>query len=346
MHRRTILKAATLLPLGARVVSAAPPPEAITPALIEAAKKEGKVSYYTAMDLSVAEPLAKAFEARFPGIKVAVERTGAERLFNRLAQETASNIRRADVVNSSDAAHFITWKRQDWLAPFVTVDIAENVPADQRDPDGMFVNQRTHLAPIAYNTSLVKPEDAPKSFADLLDPKYAGKLVKGHPGYSGTIMTATHQVARELGWGYFEKLAKQKVLQVQSATEPPKKIEAGERAIAVDGSDYLFWMAKERGAPIAVVQPTEGTPQISNPMTVFKAAPNPNAARLMYAWIMSAEGQAFIVDLSGQYPANKQVKAKAGRPPLASIKTLREDPAEVEKMADEIKTKYQRVFKV
>ncbi|MFO1085519.1 MAG: extracellular solute-binding protein [Reyranellaceae bacterium] len=346
MHRRTILKAASILPFGARVVSAAPPSEAITSALIEAAKKEGKVSYYTAMDLSVAEPMARTFEAKFPGIKVAVERTGAERLFNRLAQETASNIRRADVVNSSDAAHFITWKRQDWLAPYVTVDIAENVPADQRDPDGMFVNQRTHLSPIAYNTSLVKPEDAPKSFADLLDPKYAGKLVKGHPGYSGTIMTATHQIARELGWGYFEKLAKQRVLQVQSATEPPKKIEAGERAIAVDGSDYLFWMAKERGAPIEIVQPKEGTPQISNPMAVLKAAPNPNAARLMFAWIISAEGQAFIVNLSGQYPANKQVKAKAGRPPLDSIKTLREDPAEVEKMADEIKAKYQRLFKV
>jgi iron(III) transport system substrate-binding protein len=162
MRRRTLLGTAALLPFGARVVSAAPPAEQITPALIEAAKKEGKVSYYTAMDLSVAEPMAKAFEARFPGIKVAVERTGAERLFNRLAQETASNIRRCDVANSSDAAHFITWKRQDWLAPYVTVDVIESVPAEQRDADGTFVNQRTHLSAMAYNTSLVKPEDAPK----------------------------------------------------------------------------------------------------------------------------------------------------------------------------------------
>ncbi len=348
--RRALLKAAALLPslvpLDARVVSAAPPAEAVTPALLEAARKEGKVTYYTAMDLSIAEPLAKAFEAKHPGIKVAVERTGAERLFNRIAQENASNIRRADVVNSSDAAHFISWKRQDWLEPYVTAEIAENVPAAERDPDGTFTNQRTHLSAIAYNASLIKPEDAPKGFNDLLDPRYAGKLVKGHPGYSGTIMTATHQIVRELGWGYFEKLAKQKVLQVQSATEPPKKIEAGERAVAVDGSDYLFWMAKERGAPIEVVQAIEGTPQISNPMAVFKSAPNPNAARLMFAWIMSAEGQEFIVNLSGQYPANKRVKAKAGRPPLASIKTLREDPAEVEKMADEIKSKYARIFKV
>ncbi len=66
MRRRTLLGAAALLPFGATVVSAAPPAETITPALIEAAKKEGKVSYYTAMDLSVAEPMAKAFEAKFP----------------------------------------------------------------------------------------------------------------------------------------------------------------------------------------------------------------------------------------------------------------------------------------
>ena len=128
--------------------------------------------------------------------------------------------------------------------------------------------------------------------------------------------------------------------------KPPKRIEAGERAIAVDGSDYLFWMARERGAPIEVVHAVEGTPQISNPMAIFKSSPNPNAARLLVGWIMSPEGQEFIVNVSGQYPANKLVKAKAGRPALASIKTLPEDPAEVEKTADEIKTRYQRYFKV
>ena len=346
MRRRTLLASAALVPFGARVLSAAPPPETITPALIEAAKKEGKVSYYTAMDLSVAEPMARTFEAKYPGIKVAVERTGSERLFNRIAQEVASKIYRVDVANSADAAHFLPWKRQGWLAPFLTVEMAENVPLEQRDPDGTYVNQRTHLSAIAYNTSLVKPEDAPKGFNDLLDPKYMGKLVKAHPGYSGTIMTATQQLSQALGWEYFEKLARQKVLQVQSATEPPKKIEAGERAIAVDGSDYLFWMAKERGAPIQVVHAVEGTPLITNPMAVFKAAPNPNAARLLVAWIMSAEGQQFIVDLSGQYPANKLVKAKAGRPALASIKTFKEDPAAVEKQADEIKARYAKIFKV
>jgi iron(III) transport system substrate-binding protein len=193
---------------------------------------------------------------------------------------------------------------------------------------------------------MIAPADAPKGFKDLLDPKYTGKLVKGHPGYSGTIMTATQQISRELGWPYFEKLAKQKVLQVQSATEPPKRIEAGERAIAVDGSDYLFWMARERGVPVEVVFAVEGTPQISNPMGIFKSSQNPNAARLLASWIMSGEGQSFIVNLSGQYPANTKVKPKEGRPALASIKTFKEDPAAVEKQADQIKAQYAKYFKV
>jgi iron(III) transport system substrate-binding protein len=344
--RRALLAGPLLLPLGARVVSAAPAATPVTPALVDAATKEGKVTYYTAMDLSVAEPMAKAFEARYPGIKVTVERSGAERVFSRIGQEMGSRIYRVDVVNSSDAAHFLYWKREGWLAPFVSTEMARDLPAEMVDADGMFCNQRTHLSTIAYNSKLVSPEDAPKGFMDLLQPKYKGKLVKGHPGYSGTIMTATQQISRELGWSYFEKLAKQKVLQVQSATEPPKRLEAGERAVAVDGSDYLFWMARERGLPIEVVLAVEGTPQISNPMGIFKTAPNPNAARLLVSWIMSGEGQSFIVNLSGQYAVNRQVKPKPGRPLLSEIKTFREDPAAVEQQADQIKSQYAKYFKV
>src|SRR6202043_1265475 len=101
-------------------------------------------------------------------------------------------------------------------------------PEPYRDGDGMFATSRIWLSSIAYNTNLVRPADAPKSFADLLDPKWAGKIVKAHPGFSGTIMTATYEIARDLGWEYFEKLARQRVMQVQAASDPPKKIALGE----------------------------------------------------------------------------------------------------------------------
>src|SRR5262249_41959718 len=146
---------------------------------------------------------------------------------------------------------------------------------------------RIHLSVIAYNTRLVGPEDVPKSFADLLDPRWVGKLVKGHPGYSGTIMTATQQMVAALGWDYFEKLATQKVMQVQSAADPPKKVAAGERAVQIDGADYTALQFRDKGEPVEVVYAAEGSPIITGPAAIMKNAPNPNAARLFYNWAMS-----------------------------------------------------------
>src|SRR5882724_10322350 len=269
LSRRDMIKGSSALALGTMFASAvraeAPPPVAITPQLIEAAKKEAKVVLYSAMDLPVGEKLGKAFEAAYPGITVQIERSGSERLFQRLDQEFASNIRAADIVNSSDASHFISWKKNGWLAPFVTEDIAQHFLPQFRDPDGMSATSRIYLSSIAYNTNLVKPEDAPKSFADLLDPKWAGKMVKGHPAYSGTIMTATFQLVREFGWNYLEKLSKQRIMQVQSSTDPPKKLALGERMVMADGNDYNLIQLKEQGRAVEVVYPEEGTPMITGP---------------------------------------------------------------------------------
>src|SRR5262249_30105133 len=171
--RRDVLKASTAAAAGLFASpsrGAAPEPTAITPALIEAAKKEGKAHYSTSIDLPLAEKIAKSFEAAFPGIAVRVERSGAERVFQRIGQEYASRIYGVDVVNSSDAAHFIVWKRDGLLAPFVPADVAKHYPADHRDPDGTFASFRVSLSAVAYNTNLVKREEAPASFADLLDP--------------------------------------------------------------------------------------------------------------------------------------------------------------------------------
>src|SRR6202051_3871960 len=260
ISRRDIIKGSAALGLTAfasPLKAAAPEPVAITPALVDAARKEGKVILYSSMDLPVGEKLGKACEAKYPDIQVQVERSGSERLFQRVDQEFASNIHAADVINSSDASHFITWKRNGWLAPFVSEDIAQHFMPEYRDPDGMSATSRIWLSSIAYNANLVKPDDAPKSFADLLDPKWAGKMVKGHPAYSGPIMTATFQLVRELGWDYLEKLSKQRVMQVQSSTDPPKKLALGERAIMADGNEYNVVLLKEAGQPGGPVHPSD-----------------------------------------------------------------------------------------
>ena len=164
LSRRTVLKGSGALLAGAalstRVMAAAPPPEADTPALVDAARKEGQVIYYTSTDLPVAEKLAKAFEAKYSGIAVRVERTGAERVFQRIGQEYSSNIHAVDVVNSSDAAHFIVWKRDGILLPYVPEDVAK-YPAEHRDVDGQFASFRVWLSmPFAASSTITAASTA------------------------------------------------------------------------------------------------------------------------------------------------------------------------------------------
>jgi iron(III) transport system substrate-binding protein len=324
----------------------APPAEPITPDLIAAARKEGQVIYYTSTDLPVAEGLAKAFEAKYPGIAVRVERTGAERVFQRIGQEYSSNIHAVDVVNSSDAAHFIVWKRDGILAPYVPEDVAKFYPAEHRDVDGQFASFRIWLSIIAYNTDLVKPEQAPKSFADLLDPKWKGKIVKAHPGYSGTIMTATYQMQRDLGWSYFEQLAKQNIMQVQSSADPPKKLELGERAVMADGNEYNIFQMREAGRPVEPVYASEGSPLIIGPNGIFKGSPNPNAAKLFQSFCFSRDAQQLIIDTGGLRSAHPETREKPGRTPFKDIKTMKDDAAAVEKEGTAIKARYSKIFHV
>jgi len=346
--RRDLLKTAAVLPLAyATPLRAAPPPaEPITPALIAAARKEGQVVWYTSADLRLAEIIAKAFEQKFSGVSVRVERLGAERIFTRIGQEYASGIHSVDAVNNGDAAQFLVWKRQNLLAPYVPEDVAKFYPAQHKDVDGTYASFRIFLCVIAYNTNLVKKEEAPKSFADLLLPKWKGKIVKAHPGYSGTILTATYQCSRDLGWGYFEKLAQQNVLQVQSAADPPKKIALGERAIQADGVEYIILHEKESGQPVEPVYATEGTPLIVGPNGVFKAAPNPNAARLFESFCFTPECQQLCIDVGGLRSAHPQAKEKPGRTPLSQIKLMKDDPTAVLKQGAEIKAHYVKLFHV
>jgi iron(III) transport system substrate-binding protein len=345
--RRDVLRTALAAAAGvfaAPLRAAAPEPTEVTPALIAAAQREGQVVYYTSLDLPVSERLARTFEASFPGIAVRVERSGAERVFQRIGQEYASRIHAVDVVNSSDAAHFVIWKREGLLAACVPQDVAKHYPTERRDPDGMYAGFRAGLNLIGYNTDLVKPHEAPRSFADLLDPRWTGRMVKAHPGYSGSIMTATYEMSRDLGWDYFEKLARQRVMQVQSATDPSKKLALGERAVMVDGNEHNMIQLKESGSPVGIVYPLEGTPLAVGPNGIFAAAPHPNAARLFQCFCFTAECQQLMSDFGGLRSFHPLVKEKAERKPFREIKTMREDAAAVETMSEEIKARYAKLF--
>src|SRR5215813_14027492 len=173
-----------------------------TPELVAAAVKEGRVIWYSSVDVKVAEAVAKAFRAAYPKVQIDVERAGSERVFQRINQEYQSGIKNVDVVNSSDASHFLFWKQQKWLAQHTPPDV-KRFSAQFKDPEGYYAVWRATLAVMGYNTKLVDEKDAPKGYNDLLDPKWKGKLVKAHPGYSGTSLTGTFAVSKLLGWEYF-----------------------------------------------------------------------------------------------------------------------------------------------
>jgi iron(III) transport system substrate-binding protein len=326
------------------VMAAPPAPYDVTPQLVEAAKAEKKVVFYTATDVAVAEKLAQAFEAKYPGIDVQVERSGSERVFQRIGQEYSTGIHNADVIETSDAVHFVYFKRHGWLQPMVPKVVADKWPAADRDPDGYYAAYRAHLSVMAYNTALMKEADAPKTWKDLLDPRYKGKMVKAHPGYSGTIMTATFVLSQLLGWDYFQKLGKQEVMQVQSATEPPKKLAEKERALQVDGNEYNVFRLQEKGVPLKIVYPPEGTPIAVGNAGVLKNAPHQNAAKLFYAFLFSLEAQQLNSDFGGLRSFHPDVKEKSTRTPLSKIKVLDSDPAKLEPQIQTIKSNYEKYF--
>src|SRR6187455_2971712 len=337
--RRTILKSAAAMSLvyATPLRAAAPLAQAVTPALVAAATKEGQVTWYTSADLQLAEKVGKAFEQKFSGIRARVERAGGERIFSRVAQEYAAGLHVPDAVSTGDAAQFIAWKRSGLLAAYVPDDVVKHIPAEHRDPDGHYATVRSSLCVMAYNTQLVNSAEAPKSFADLLDPKWKSKIVKAHPSYSGTIMTATYQLVRDLGWPFFEKLSQQIVMQVQSASDPPKKLALGERAVQADGNEYNLFQLREAGQPVEPLYATEGTPLVVGPNGIFKNAPNPNAARLFQSYCFSAECQQLVVDVGGLRSVHPQTREKAGRKPFKEINTLKDDAEGVEKHGEEIK---------
>src|SRR5882672_11032775 len=148
ISRRNFLKASAALVFAMPARAAAPPPEAITPALIAAAKREGTVVWYTSADLQLAQTVGKVFEQKFPGITARVERAGGERIYTRVAQEYASGIHAVDAVSTGDAAQFLAWKRQGLLAAHVPEDVAKHIPLEHRDADGFYATVRCSLCVI------------------------------------------------------------------------------------------------------------------------------------------------------------------------------------------------------
>jgi len=312
-------------------------------ARVEAAKKEGKVVWYTSLALPTAEKIGKLFEAAYPGIKVEVQRTGSQRILQRVMQEQQANLKLVDVIHTSDAGHFVMLKEKKLLMKYTPAGV-DAFPAGFKDKDGYYFTLRATVNVIAYNTKLVSAAEAPKTWKDLLDPKWKGKLVTAHPGYSGVISTHVLALVHLHGWDYFKQLAQNKLMLVQSAVDPAGVVASGERAVAVDGGDYYYYQMKKKGNPIEVVYPKEGVPLVVSPTAIASFAPHPNAAKLFTDFTFTRELQQVMADSEGLYTGHPEVKYPSDKPKLSDLKLLNVDAEELEKRNEEIKSRFVEFF--
>ncbi|MBC5810384.1 MAG: extracellular solute-binding protein, partial [Candidatus Eremiobacteraeota bacterium] len=312
---------------------AAPKKKAVTDAdvskLYDAAKKEGKVVWWTAhYAQDAAERVRDAFKAKYPGIEVEFIRQTAQVIYQRLSQDLKSNIHQLDVFASTDEAHYVELKKQNVLAQFAPGDI-DKVHAQFRvlDPD-----QTYHLGALAfvlinYNPKKVEPA---KRWTHLGDAKYKGMVTLGHPAFSGYVGNWVVAMNDKYGWEYFKNLAAINPKIGRSIYDTVNDIVGGERAIGA-GPDNLSIEKKMAGNAIDIYYPDDGAVLVTAPVAVLKDAPHPNAGRLFENFYYSKEYSEALVK-STNFPIRYDVASVNGK----KLDTIRWDHVKVERLSSGI----------
>jgi iron(III) transport system substrate-binding protein len=317
-------------------------PTRLTDDLLDAAKREGAVTFYTTDDAALAEQLAKGFQAAYPTIRLGVEQFGAETLLRRMAEESKAGQRQADVVSSNDVRSLVMFRRDGWLLPYVP-DAAQRWPEEGRDPAGFYAFGHVDLMVMGYNTKSLNAEQAPKGYADLIGLKWQGRLVKSSPEESGAALVSTFLMNRELGWAFWDRLAAQDVLQVKDSIQAPARVASGERTVMIDGAEAEAQRLRAAGAPLAVVYPKEGTPAVPTGTALVKDSPHPNAGRVLVNWLLGREAQQIVVNAGGR-SFHPDVREPQGRPGLAATKPLFADPILLAAEAELVRQLYAQFF--
>ncbi len=312
-------------------------------ALISAARKEGKVIWYTSLSLPSSTKFAQLFMDKYKGIEVEIHRTGSQRVLQRVMQEASAGIKNADIIHTSDAGHFELLKKKGLILKHAPKGV-ESFPAGFKDKDGYYYGLRATLSVIAYNPKIVSDKDAPRSWKDLLDSKWRGKMVTAHPSYSGIIATHVLALVNLYGWDYFQQLAKNKLHLVQSANDPAGVVASGERPVGANGAEYFYYKTLKQGNPIRIVYPKEGIPLVVSPVAVAKDAPHPNGAKLFMDFVFTREAQQMLADSEGLYTGHPEVTYPKDKPQLKDLNLLSVDAEQLEDKNAEIKKKFVEFF--
>ena len=298
--------------------------------LVEAAKKEGELTWYTTHYTSeAAEELGGTFTKLY-GIKVNVVRTTAQVAYQRATQDFKVGQTECDVFSTTDMGHVMRFKAEGKLEKYVPETEAKAAEAFRNlDPDGFFHTTSAGFVVLTYNTLKVKAEDAPKSWKDLLDPKWKGKVSTGHPGFSGYVGTWVLSMKLMYGWDYFEKLEKNKPQIGRSINDTVTSLNAGERQVAA-GADGSTLYSTSRGNPLAIVYPSDGAILIIAPSAILKGTKHPNAAKLFMEYLYSVEASQIDVK-HFTVPMRPEVPVAKGEKPVAEVKQFHPTNEQIDK---------------
>ena len=272
-------------------LAALPAAAELDPALAEKAKREGAVTLYTSMQVVDSRPLSEAFEKKY-GIKVSLWRASGEKVAQRVIQEARAGRNEVDVIETDGAQVEILY-REKRLAPFDVPSIADVPPAVLPAHRG-YVPSRLTLYVLAYNTRNVAAADVPRSYEDLLAPRWTGRFAieSDDVAWFAAVVKALGETK---GLELFRKLAAMKPTMRSGHTLMAELVAAGDIDVALDAHVQGVARLIERGAPIAgkPLQPAFGQ---AASVGLARGAPHPNAARLFIDFLLSKEGQTILRD--------------------------------------------------
>lgn len=272
--------------------------DAALAALHEAAKKEGEMVWYVSLyGDTIAKRTAEAFGKKYPGVTVSAVRRTTGSTFQRINQDLQANSAVAGVVSMSAVAdYYEQLKARGALAQYTPVAAAKLDKSVQPliDP-GYAYPMGAGLMAIAYNSAKVSKADAPKSWEDLADPKWKGKLALSSPAFSGFDAALDVMLMRKLGWGYFEKLEKNSPLIQRSTFDTITAISSGERLVATM-PDGVAIEAINKGNALALTYPSDGSILIPGLTAIMKNARQPNTAKLFTEFLLGVEHAQICAD--------------------------------------------------
>ena len=308
---------------------------------VAAAKKEGTVVWYTSTPIETAQKIAKLFESE-TAIKVEMFRSGGSAILRRFLQEQQAGRIAADVMTTSDPAATAALARKGTFVAFKPKNF-EKIVDEGRDKDGYFVAQRLNLMTIYVRSDKVAAADLPKTWSDLLDAKYKGKLVMTDPSFTALQLSVVGMMSKNRGWDYYEKLRKNDIMVVQGNQQVSDNIKRGERLIAVGALDSYAADDRKAGHPIVTILPTDGTFVIPSPTAIIKGSPNPNAAKLLAEFMIGDSVQKLFPE-DGGYAARTDIAPPADGVALDKIKVIPVDYDYIEKEAARLKKRFNEVF--